>query len=98
MGPWPLLRIARYIQPSGFHSSREKYYEDFSLMTNTCKYAGLGSSVGCVQNGDQEVVSSRLRSGTILSVRLIINLFYGHSLPFADSKRAVVSYWQKNGH
>ena len=26
------------------------------------------------------------------------NLFYGHSLPFADSRMAVVSYWQRNGH
>ena len=23
---------------------------------------------------------------------------YGHSLPFADSRRALVSYWRKNGH
>ena len=26
------------------------------------------------------------------------NNFYGHSLPSADSRRAVFSYWQKNGH
>ena len=26
------------------------------------------------------------------------NIFYGHSLPSADSKRAVVSFWQKNVH
>ena len=24
--------------------------------------------------------------------------FYNHSHPSADSRRAVVSYWQKNGH
>ena len=26
------------------------------------------------------------------------NIFYGHSLPFADSRRAVVSFWRKNLH
>ena len=26
------------------------------------------------------------------------NIFYSHSLPLADSRRAVVSFWQKNGH
>ena len=26
------------------------------------------------------------------------NIFYGHSLPSADSRRAVVSFWQKNVH
>ena len=26
------------------------------------------------------------------------NNFYGHSLPTADSSRAVVSYWRKYGH
>ena len=26
------------------------------------------------------------------------NAFYGHSLPSADSRRAVVSFWQKNVH
>ena len=26
------------------------------------------------------------------------NIFYGHSLPSADSRRAVVSFWRKNVH
>ena len=26
------------------------------------------------------------------------NIFYGHSLPSADSRRAVISFWQKNVH
>ena len=34
----------------------------------------------------------------ILSWRLIMKYFYGHSLPSADSRRAVVSFWQKNVH
>ena len=27
-----------------------------------------------------------------------IDIFYGHSLPSADSRRALVSYWRKNVH
>ena len=41
--------------------------------------------------GDQEVVGSTpAEVGNILSWRLI-NIFYSHSLPSADSRRAVVS-------
>ena len=36
--------------------------------------------------------------GNILSWRLIWNIFYRHSLPSADSRRAVVSFWRKNVH
>ena len=28
----------------------------------------------------------------------LLNNIYGHSLPSADSRRAVVSYWRKNVH
>ena len=46
----------------------------------------------------QEVLDLILRSGTILSLRLIMEFLYGHSLPSAVSRRAAVSYWRKNGH
>ena len=47
--------------------------------------------------GDQEVAGSTpAEVGNILSWRLII--FYGHSLPSADLRRAVVSFWRKNVH
>ena len=49
--------------------------------------------------GDQEVAGSTpAEVGNILSWRLIMNIFYGHSLPSADSRRAVVSFWRKNVH
>ena len=45
--------------------------------------------------GDQEVASSTpAEVGNILSWRLIMK----YSLPSADSRRAVVSFWQKNVH
>ena len=49
--------------------------------------------------GDQEVAGSTpAEVGNILSWRLIMKYFYGHSLPSADSRRAVVSFWRKNMH
>ena len=49
--------------------------------------------------GDQEVAGSTFAEvGKILSLRLIMKIFSGHSLPSADSRRAAVSFWQKNVH
>ena len=43
--------------------------------------------------GDQEVAGSTPADGD-----WSWNIFYGHSLPSADSRRAVVSFWRKNVH
>ena len=49
--------------------------------------------------GDQEVADSiPAVSGKILLLRWSWNIFYCHSSPSADSRRAVVSFWQKNAH
>ena len=49
--------------------------------------------------GDQEVVGLIPKgSSKILSCDWSLNIFYGHSLPSTDSRRAVVSFWQKNVH
>ena len=43
--------------------------------------------------GDQEVAGSTpAEVANILLWLLIMNIFYGHSLPSADSRRAVVSF------
>ena len=48
--------------------------------------------------GDEEVAGSvPAGSGNILSWRLW-NIFYSYSFPSADSRRAVVSFWQNNEH
>ena len=47
----------------------------------------------------QEVAGSTLpRSATFFSGDWSWNIFYGHSLPSADSRKAVVSFWRKKVH
>ena len=48
--------------------------------------------------GDQVAGLTPAEVGNVLSWRVIMNIFYGHSLPSADSRRAVVSFWRKNVH
>ena len=48
---------------------------------------------------DQEVASlTPTGSATFFHGDLIMKYFLCHSLPSADSRRAVVSFWQKNVH
>ena len=49
--------------------------------------------------GDQEVAGSTpAKLATFFRGAWSWNIFYGHSLPSADSRRAVVSFWRKNVH
>ena len=49
--------------------------------------------------GDQQVADSTpAEVGNILSGDWLWNIFYGHSIPSADSRRTVVSFWLKNVH
>ena len=46
--------------------------------------------------GDQEVAGSTLAgSATFFRESWSYDIFYGHSLPSADSRRSVVSFWRK---
>ena len=60
----------------------------------------LGGLVGCaIPTGDQEVaVQPQLRSATFFRGDWSWNIFYGHSLPSSDSRKAVVSFWWKSVH
>ena len=63
----------------------------FFFLPNFCiLFAASVTQLDVRQTGDQEV-------GNILSWRSW-NIFYGHSLSSADSRRAVVSFWWKNVH
>ena len=54
---------------------------------------GLSGSADARPAGDQEVASST--PAKFFCGDLIMNIFYGHSLPSADSRRAAVSFWQR---
>ena len=61
---------------------------------------GLGGSVGCAVRLEtrRSRVQPPLRSATFFRGDWSWNIFYGHSHPSADSRRAVVSFWWKNVH
>ena len=75
-------------------------YFTFQYSLNYMYIAGLGGSVGCAVR--LEIRRSRVqppsRSATFFRGDWSWNIFYGHSLPSADSRRAVVSFWRKNVH
>ena len=62
--------------------------------------AGLGGSVGCAVRLEtrRSRVQSPPRSATFFHGDWSWSIFYCHSLPFADSRRAVVIFWRKNVH
>ena len=66
----------------------------------TLSLAGVGGSVGCAVR--LETRRSRVqpppRSATFFLGDWSWNIFYGHSLPSPDSRRAFVSCWRKNVH
>ena len=64
------------------------------------RWAGLGGSVGCAVwlETRRSRVQPPPRSATFFRGDWSWNIFYGHSLPSADSRRAVVSFWRKNVH
>ena len=63
-------------------------------------FVSLGGSVGCTFRLEtrRSRVQPRPRSATFFRGDWSWNIFYGHSLPSADTRRAVVSFWWKNMH
>ena len=60
----------------------------------------LHLSVGCAVRLEtrKSQVQPPPRSATFFRGDWSWNIFYGHSLPSAESRRAVVSFWRKNVH
>ena len=80
----------------GSQKKKTKYLLSGSVWCTT----GLGGSVGCAVRLETRRlrVQPPLRSATFFRGDWSWNIFYGHSLTSADSRRAVVSFWQKNVH
>ena len=54
-----------------------------------------------IQNNEKDYRYLRkglVQTGKSFGVLMKIEYFLGHSLPSADSRRAVVSFWRKNVH
>ena len=67
----------------------------------TCNIGGQTASVAKLDarlTGDQEVAGSSPAGSATFFRDLIMKYFYGHFLPSADLKMAVVSFWRKNLH
>ena len=97
---WP-RRFYEYPQCM-FSWRNKKKYQHFWIEKSILSRAmsRLGGSVGCAVR--LEIRRSRVhtppRSATFFRRDWSWNIFYGHSLPSADSRRAVVSFWRKNVH
>ena len=82
------------------YNSRIIFCHLFHLVNLVIFHPGLGGSVGCAVR--LETRRSRVqpppRSATFFRGDWSWNIFYGHSLPSADSRRAIVSFWRKNVH
>ena len=70
------------------------------LVMSRSRLAGLGGSVGCAVwlETRRSRVQPPPRSATFFHGDWSWNIFYGHSFPSADSRRAVVSFWRMNVH
>ena len=96
---WSEEAIQRHPQslPQGFQHSNRVWEQ---IAQDQAKWWGL------IRRGASEYEAKRTRSrspgqGTCLTFfrgDWSWNIFYGHSLPSADSTRAVVTFWRKNVH
>ena len=99
MNPLPYLSFPK--------SSKSWFYFQFNNTSitlldewRTVQYASLGGSFGCAVQlkTRRSQVQPLPRSATFFHGDWLWNIFYGHSLPLADSRRTVVSFWRKNVH
>ena len=77
-------------------------FKIFSQFSSIALYQnfGLGGWVGCTMwlKTRRSWVQTPPRSATFFRGDWSWNIFYGHSLPSANSRKAVVSFWRKNVH
>ena len=77
----------------------EPRYEKGWHMQESCEKPVSVAQLDARPTGDQEVAGS-IPAGPAISFRGDWSwyIYYGHSLPSADSRRTVVIFWQKNVH
>ena len=78
-----------------------RFYEELEKLSQNYHQilVGLGGSVGCASEWWSAGCGfDPHRVSNILSSRFDHEIFSSHSHPFSDSRRAFVSFWQKNVH
>ena len=97
-----VTEIQSVVAESGCRKYRKCNYYMGCVCVHLCVWgrAGLSGSVGCAVRLEtrRSQVQPPPRSATFFRGDWSWNIFYGHSLPSADSRRAVVSFWRKNVH
>ena len=104
---WNWLQMARwFLRKTSFNfhiwmTLGQGQGKTLTLNTHVVSFpASLCGSVGCAVQLEtrRSWVQPPPRSATFFRGDWSLNIFYGHSLPSADSRRAVVSFWRKNVH
>ena len=77
-----------------------KFWRDALVSSEGICRAGLGGSFGCAVRLEtrRSQVQPPPRLAAFFRGDWSWNIFNGHSLPSADSRRAVVRFWRKNVH
>ena len=96
----PCLKSILLLNQSSWYTSLSNQEIDSTCLYTLMLCAGLGGSVGFAVwlETRRSRVQPPPRSATFFRGEWSWNIFYGHSLPSADSRRAVVSFWRKNVH
>ena len=102
---WNISLLINMKIPTGmkkFHAELSLVWKKFYNLAawSDATLAGLGGSVGCALRLEtrRSQFQPPPRSATFFRGDWPWNVFYSHSLPSADSIRAVISFWQKNVH
>ena len=95
----PNLICALIFRTSGVGLQRGRFCQFLTVIYMYLPH-GPGGSVGCAVRLEtrRSWVQPPPRSATFFRGDWSWNIFYGHSLPSADTRRAVVSFWWKNVH
>ena len=91
------IKISNLPELCLFADVSEEKVPIYSMLLNVFE-AGRASSVGCayrLESRRPRVRSSR-PAHSFVEIWSLKKKIYDHSLPSADSRRAVVSYWRKN--
>ena len=100
--PWKFILDIGSLSLWGLVMAPDLEADGDNLRVSLIFYKIMGSWLGgsdVHSTGDQEALDlTPVRLATFFCGDWSWNIFYGHSLPSADSQRAAVTLWRKNMH